>query len=90
MLKANSLKPKAWKEMKVLKFGGKSLANGEGIDSVISILLNKINSKEQIVVVVSARGNATDALFELLEKAKKGDAYQDDFNAFKEYQIAKI
>ncbi|MDO6802706.1 bifunctional aspartate kinase/homoserine dehydrogenase I [Wenyingzhuangia sp. 1_MG-2023] len=73
--------------MKVLKFGGKSLANGDGIQSVISILLNKINKKEELVVVVSARGNATDMLFDLLEKAKKGDAYKDDFESFKTYQV---
>ncbi len=76
--------------MKVLKFGGKSLANGEGIQSVISILLNKINKKEELIVVVSARGDATDTLFELLEKAKKGDEYQSDFETFKAYQIKPL
>ncbi|MGY5354831.1 bifunctional aspartate kinase/homoserine dehydrogenase I [Wenyingzhuangia sp. IMCC45467] len=74
--------------MKVLKFGGKSLANGEGIKSVISILLNKIKNKEQIVVVVSARGTATEDLFELLEKAKKGEDYKTAFETFKNNQLA--
>ncbi len=74
--------------MKVLKFGGKSLANGEGIKSVISILLNKIKANEEIIVVVSARGNATNELLELLESAKKGEAYKDTFEVFKEYQLA--
>ncbi|MGY6648783.1 bifunctional aspartate kinase/homoserine dehydrogenase I [Wenyingzhuangia sp. IMCC45574] len=76
--------------MKVLKFGGKSLENGEGIQSVISILLDKIKQQEKIVVVVAARGTATNDLFELLEKAKKGDDYQSAFVAFKEYQVAPL
>ncbi len=76
--------------MKVLKFGGKSLANGEGIKSVISILLNKIKNKEEIVVVVSARGTATDDLLELLESAKKGENYQVAFDAFKKYQLEPL
>lgn len=76
--------------MKVLKFGGKSLANGEGIKSVVSILLNKIKNKEEIVVVVSARGNASNDLLELLESAKKGDAYQATFEAFKKEQLEPL
>ena len=74
--------------MKVLKFGAKSLANGEGIKSVISILMHKIEQQEDIVGVVSARGNTTTDLFELLEKAKKGEDYQSAFTAFKTYQVA--
>ncbi|NIJ44368.1 aspartokinase/homoserine dehydrogenase 1 [Wenyingzhuangia heitensis] len=72
--------------MKVLKFGGKSLANGEGIQSVISILLNKIQNKQEMVIVVSARGTATDDLLDLLESAKKGEDYQVAFEIFKNYQ----
>ncbi len=48
--------------MKVLKFGGKSLANGEGLNKVVSIISDKVNQGEKIAVVVSARGNATDEL----------------------------
>ncbi|MGY5351672.1 bifunctional aspartate kinase/homoserine dehydrogenase I [Wenyingzhuangia sp. IMCC45533] len=76
--------------MKVLKFGGKSLANGNGIQSVISILLNKIKASQQIVVVVSARGNATNELLELLECAKKGDDYKTAFETFKTYQLEPL
>ena len=46
--------------MKILKFGGKSLSNGEGLNKVVSIISDKVNQGEQIAVVVSARGNATD------------------------------
>lgn len=76
--------------MKVLKFGGKSLANGEGIQSVISILLDKINNKEEILVVVSARGTATKDLFNLLESAKKGEDYKPTFEAFKKDQVEPL
>ncbi len=76
--------------MKVLKFGGKSLANGNGIQSVISILLDKIKAKQAMIVVVSARGTATSDLLEVLESAKKGDEYQPAFEAFKEYQLQPL
>ena len=74
------------KKMKVLKFGGKSLANGEGLNKVISIIENKVNAGEKITVVVSARGNATDELEEILNKAHKGLDYKNDFEFFKNYQ----
>lgn len=74
------------KKMKVLKFGGKSLANGEGLDKVISIINNKVQAGEKITVVVSARGNATDELEAILNKSHKGQDYNNDFEAFKSYQ----
>jgi len=76
--------------MKVLKFGGKSLANGEGIKSVISILLTKIKSKEEIVIVVSARGTATNELLDLLESAKRGEEFKTAFESFKKYQLEPL
>ncbi|WP_347922835.1 bifunctional aspartate kinase/homoserine dehydrogenase I [Pontimicrobium sp. SW4] len=74
------------KGMKILKFGGKSLANDIGINSVISIIEDKVNLNERIAVVVSARGNATDELEAILEKAVKNEAYNEEFEAFKDYQ----
>lgn len=72
--------------MKILKFGGKSLANGRGLDTVLAIISQKKAQGEQIAVVVSARGNATDELVALLEKSQKGEGYIADFQNFKEYQ----
>ncbi|MDO4880023.1 MAG: bifunctional aspartate kinase/homoserine dehydrogenase I [Capnocytophaga sp.] len=69
--------------MKILKFGGKSLSN-EGIEQVIHIIQSSLN--ERISVVVSARGNATDELLSLLEKASLGEEYTEDFKKFKQYQ----
>ncbi|MGM5468722.1 bifunctional aspartate kinase/homoserine dehydrogenase I [Flavobacteriaceae bacterium LMO-SS05] len=78
------------KRMKILKFGGKSLANGEGLERTISIIKKKVEEGEKIAVVVSARGNATDELEALLKKASKKKDYRDDFLAFKSYQIQPL
>ncbi|MCL9806737.1 bifunctional aspartate kinase/homoserine dehydrogenase I [Flavobacterium amniphilum] len=72
--------------MKVLKFGGKSLANGKGIDQVISIIAKKYFDSETISVVVSARGNATDELLGILDDAKNGKDFAKTLTGFKEYQ----
>ena len=74
------------RKMKILKFGGKSLANGEGINKVVSIIKNKVDNGDRIAVVVSARGNATDELEVILNAASKEDDYQEKLEAFKIYQ----
>ena len=74
------------KRIKVLKFGGKSLANGKGLDRVLSIIEEKVNNGERIAVVVSARGSATDELEAILEKAVNNESYQEQLEAFKNYQ----
>ena len=63
--------------MKVLKFGGKSLANGEGLNKVVSIISDKVSQGEKIAVVVSARGNATDELEFILSIAAKNGSYKE-------------
>jgi homoserine O-acetyltransferase len=75
------------RRMKILKFGGKSLANGEGLETVLSIIENKVNEGERISVVVSARGTATDDLEDILDKALKGESYENELEAFKNYQL---
>ncbi|PKA99144.1 aspartate kinase [Flavobacteriaceae bacterium MAR_2009_75] len=74
------------KRLKVLKFGGKSLANGEGLGRVLDIITDKVNTGENIAVVLSARGKATDQLEELLDKAASGKNYYKDFEAFEKSQ----
>lgn len=76
------------KRIKVLKFGGKSLANGEGLNQVLSIVENKVKQGDRLALVVSARGSATDELENILEKAAKGKSYQEELNSFKAYQTA--
>ncbi|GET45067.1 bifunctional aspartate kinase/homoserine dehydrogenase I [Capnocytophaga felis] len=74
--------------MKILKFGGRSLANGKGLDTVLNIVEQKISQGEDITLVVSARGNTTDDLLEILEKAALGESYIPFLENFKEYQRA--
>ena len=74
--------------MKILKFGGKSLSNGEGLERVLDILENKIKNKAHCMAVVSARGEATDVLEHILELAKQKKDYQTVFEDFKKYQVA--
>jgi aspartokinase/homoserine dehydrogenase 1 len=74
--------------MKVLKFGGKSLANGKGIHAVIDIIEDKVKNGEKITVVLSARGNTTNELEEILEKAVNNKKYQSQLEELKKYQIA--
>lgn len=57
--------------MKVLKFGGSSVANAEAIKQVKSIVENEKES--EIIVVVSALGGITDTLLEIANKAALGD-----------------
>ena len=73
-------------KMKVLKFGGKSLANGKGLENTLEIISNKVKNGEKVIVVASARGNSTDELEEILEKAVKNEAYKEQLEAFKKYQ----
>tara|TARA_R110002050_G_scaffold179118_3_gene312389 strand:- start:23328 stop:26711 length:3384 start_codon:yes stop_codon:yes gene_type:complete len=72
--------------IKILKFGGRSLANGEGLNRVLDIITTKVKNGENIGVVLSARDKATDQLESILKKAAKGKEYSKDFEAFKTYQ----
>jgi bifunctional aspartokinase / homoserine dehydrogenase 1 len=76
------------RKMKIVKFGGKSLANGPGITAVLDIIINKKKLGENIAVVVSARGNATDELGDILTIASKSRNYKPLLESFKESQQA--
>ncbi|MDA0793084.1 MAG: bifunctional aspartate kinase/homoserine dehydrogenase I [Bacteroidetes bacterium] len=58
--------------MKVLKFGGTSVADSKSISHVIEII-KKSNETKQ-VVVVSALGGITNVLIDMAEKASRGDS----------------
>lgn len=77
-------KPGHTKRLNILKFGGKALANGEGIAKVLQTIAQK--AEDPIAVVLSARGTATDALENMLEHAAQGKAIQDDLEQFTQYQ----
>ncbi|MEM8927271.1 MAG: bifunctional aspartate kinase/homoserine dehydrogenase I [Bacteroidota bacterium] len=62
---------------KVLKFGGKSLSNGEGLQTVLQLIEAKAAEGERLAVVLSARERTTDNLEKVLELAANGE----EFNA---------
>ena len=67
--------------MKILKFGGKSLASGQAFDNVIQIIQKKA-AQGKITLVVSAIGDTTDTLESILELAKDQEDYLTSFHAF--------
>ncbi|WP_136466180.1 bifunctional aspartate kinase/homoserine dehydrogenase I [Flagellimonas onchidii] len=72
--------------IKILKFGGKSLANGDGIERVLKIISKKANEKEHFAVVLSARGKATDQLEAMLKGSANGDDFEEELKFFGNYQ----
>ncbi|TKD66724.1 bifunctional aspartate kinase/homoserine dehydrogenase I [Flavobacterium sp. ASW18X] len=76
--------------LKVLKFGGRSLANGKGLNAVLDILAQRVAAGERLAVVLSAREKATDTLERMLEKAASGGDYSVDLQSFALYQQAGL
>lgn len=63
--------------MKIIKFGGSSVANPENIRKVFSILQDKLRHQE-IAVVFSAFGGVTESLLSIARLAREGDqSYRD-------------
>src|SRR4051812_1571477 len=58
--------------MKVLKFGGSSVANAENINRVVGIVENTI-ANEKCILIVSAFSGVTDTLIECGQLASAGD-----------------
>ena len=64
--------------MRVLKFGGSSVANAENINKIVSILEDRLKN-EKLIVVVSALGGTTDALLNSVVLASEGnDQYKEE------------
>ncbi len=59
--------------MKVLKFGGSSVASAERMNSVCEIVKSKLRKDKKLVVVVSAMGGLTDLLIDSSKLAQQGD-----------------
>ena len=76
--------------MKVLKFGGTSVANAANISKVIDILKNS-SKQEKLAVVVSALGGTTDTLLTAGNTAHNGDAaYADSFKTIEDRHIEAV
>ncbi|NBC06069.1 MAG: bifunctional aspartate kinase/homoserine dehydrogenase I [Bacteroidetes bacterium] len=77
--------------MKVLKFGGSSVAEPERIRIIVDILKGYYTKGEKFTVVFSAFGGVTDMLIEMGNLAAKGDeAYQEKFDAFRQRHIDAV
>ena len=74
--------------MKILKFGGTSVANPEGLTRVIEII--KKNT-EQLIIVVSAFGGVTNLLIEMAEKASQStNNYKKNLKKIEEIHLNQI
>jgi aspartokinase/homoserine dehydrogenase 1 len=76
--------------MKVLKFGGTSVANAENIAKVIAVL--KANTtNEQLIVIVSALGGTTDLLLEAGVLAQNGNSsYSKSFETIENRHLETV
>jgi bifunctional aspartokinase / homoserine dehydrogenase 1 len=74
--------------MKVLKFGGTSVADHHNIKKSVSIMLQEAN---KIIVVVSALGGVTDSLVEIIRLAKSKDkSYVDSLSELRTRHIGTL
>lgn len=77
--------------MKVLKFGGSSVASPQRISSIVEILKDYQQRGDQFAVVFSAFGGVTDMLLNMSRKAEQGDdSYLTDLENFKIRHIEAI
>lgn len=63
--------------MKILKFGGSSVANAKNITKVIQIISKSLNETSGLIIVVSALGGVTDNLMKMASLASsRNDEYR--------------
>jgi aspartokinase/homoserine dehydrogenase 1 len=77
--------------MQVLKFGGTSVANANNINSVVSIVQEKLREDAKVTVILSALGGITDALLEAATLASVGDIlYKEKLIAIEQRHLAIV
>lgn len=77
--------------MKILKFGGSSIATPERIRSVIQIIKESAATNNRIAIVVSAFGGVTDTLIEISKIAASGDiAYREALQALETRHVETL
>jgi len=76
--------------MKILKFGGSSVAKPKRINNIVAILKKYAANEERFSVVFSAFGGVTDQLIEMSRLAGEGEKeYEEIFQNFsKRHQVA--
>lgn len=74
--------------MKVLKFGGSSVATPDRIKGVVEILKDYYSKGEKFTVVFSAFGGVTDSLIQMSHLAARGDeSYLNHFESFSKRHV---
>jgi len=77
--------------IRVLKFGGSSVANAENINRVISVISTSLNKNQAVVIVLSAMGGTTDALIEAATIASKGDiTYKEKLQDIEQRHLSTV
>jgi aspartate kinase len=74
--------------MKVFKFGGASIRSAKAIQQVISIL--QANAHEKLLVVVSAMGNTTDALEQIVALSQSAKNIEQALGQINSYHLGII
>ena len=76
--------------MKVLKFGGTSVANSKNIEQVLQIVKD-LSQEDQLVVVVSAMGKTTNALIKGANlAAQKDEGYKEVLTSLENHHFETI
>src|SRR5687768_11368045 len=76
--------------MKVLKFGGTSVANAESISKVVAIV-KEVLQKDKAIVVVSALGGVTDLLLNAASLASAADeTYKDTLHQIEHSHLLSL
>ena len=77
--------------MQVLKFGGTSVANAKNINTVVSIVQEKLKENTRVAVILSALGGVTDALLEAATLASLGDiTYKEKLLAIEQRHLTTV
>lgn len=77
--------------MKILKFGGSSVAKPQRILQIMDILKGYYSRGEKFCVVFSAFGGVTDSLIEMCQLAEKGDQiFLEKLEIFKERHLSAV
>ena len=76
--------------MQVLKFGGSSVANGENISKVVTLVQQAL-TRDRTIVIVSALGGITDMLIRAATLASSGDeSYKDKLQEVEHRHLATV
>ena len=76
--------------MQVLKFGGTSVANGENINKVVTLVQQAL-SKDSTIVIVSALGGITDILIQAGELAAAGnESYKEKLQVIEHRHLEAV